>query len=181
VKRQEIEQLLPGIFQRTLHAGNPLGALLQVMEALHAPSEAALERLDAVFDPRRTREDFVPFLARWVDLARLFEFDSGRRVSMNQKRDPISSGLGSLRELIANASSLSQWRGTRKGLLLFLQIATANSDFDIEEQLTGADAELRSFHIRVCAPNETERHRALIERIIELEKPAYVTYELQFV
>ncbi len=106
--------------------------------------------------------------------------ESSNKVSIDQKRDPISSGLGNLRELIANAAYLSQWRGTKRGLLLFLQIATGTSNFEIEEQTTGANAPPRSFHIRVRAPRETELHRALIERIIQLEKPAYVTYELDF-
>jgi len=43
------------------------------MEALQAPDEAVLERLDAIFDPRRTTDEFVPFLAYWADLTRLFD------------------------------------------------------------------------------------------------------------
>jgi phage tail-like protein len=181
VKRREIEQLLPGVYQRTLHEGNPLVALLEVMEALHAPSEAILEQLDSIFDPRRTRDEFLPFLARWVDLNRLFEDAGGAQLSSEQLRDPVTSGLGRLRELIASAAYLSQWRGTKKGLLLFLQTATGASDFEIEEQTPGDDNQPRPFHLLVRAPAETLPHQALIERIIALEKPAYVTYELEFV
>ena len=47
MKRNEIEQMLPGIFQRTVQEGTPLFALLEVMEALPAPDEAALDQLDA--------------------------------------------------------------------------------------------------------------------------------------
>ena len=178
MKRREIEQLLPGIYQRTLHAGNPLVALLEVMEGLHAPSEAVLEQLDSIFDPRRTRDDFVAFLARWVDLSRLFEDAPDGKVSSDEVRDSISSGVGRLRELIANAAYLSQWRGTKKGLQLFLQIATGASAFEIEEQ--SGDDQLRPFHIHVRAPAATAPARILIERIITLEKPAFVTYELEF-
>jgi hypothetical protein len=34
--------------------------------------------------------------------------------------------------------------------------------------------------MRVIAPAGLEPHRPMLERIIELEKPAYVTYELRF-
>jgi hypothetical protein len=43
-----------------------------------------------------------------------------------------------------------------------------------------ADGKVKSFHIRITAPSELAGHRILIQRIVELEKPAYVTYELEF-
>jgi hypothetical protein len=49
MKRTEIEQMLPGIFQRTVQEGTPLLALLEVMEALPAPDETVLDQLDAFF------------------------------------------------------------------------------------------------------------------------------------
>ena len=45
MKQREIEQLLPGVFQRTAVPGSPLDALLGVMEGMHAPSEAVLAQL----------------------------------------------------------------------------------------------------------------------------------------
>ena len=80
----EIQRLLPGVFQRTLEPGRPLSALLDVMEALHAPSEAVLANLEALFNPYRTPDAFVPFLAQWVDVDL-----------------PVTTGLGCLRELVA--------------------------------------------------------------------------------
>ncbi|MGH9879962.1 MAG: phage tail protein [Pyrinomonadaceae bacterium] len=180
MQQSEIRQLLPEIFQRTLREGNPLTALLGVMEALHAPSEAVLDRLDAMFNPRRTTDPFVPFLAYWVDLDRLFEEEPTGKWQVGFSRHPMTSGLGRLRELIATAAYLSQWRGTKKGLLLFLQTATGSEDFNIDEQVPDKNGEPRPFHIKVTAPAESAPHEHLIERIIELEKPAYVTYELVF-
>ncbi|MBN1206798.1 MAG: hypothetical protein JXB05_18085 [Myxococcaceae bacterium] len=163
MRSAEILRVLPGVFQRTARSGSPLVALLGVMEALHAPSEATLEELDALFDPRRAPDRFVPFLARWVDLDL-----------------PVTTGLGRLRELVAAGVELSRWRGTARGLLLFLSTATGRRDFELEERVPGPDGLPRSFHIRVRAPAELSPHRPMLERIIELEKPAYVTYELHF-
>ncbi len=159
----EIERLLPGVIQRTIEDGTPLRGLIDVMSALQAPSEAALETLDANFDPRRAPERFVPFLARWVNLD-----------------VRVTTGLGRQRELIAAAAQLAQWRGTAKGLIRFLTIGTGVEGFRVEEQFPDETGAIRPFHVRIRAPLSTAAHRAMIEQIIEREKPAYVTYELRF-
>ena len=179
MKRNEIAQLLPAVFQRTLNEGNPLTGLLEVMEVLQAPSEDVLQRLDSFFDPRRTTDDFVPYLAYWADLTRLFDETLNVKDEYAFSRSSIASGLGHLRELIASAAYLSQWRGTRKGLLLFLQIATGFIDFDIQENVD-LKGQPRPFHISINAPKESAQYSNLILRIVELEKPAYATYELSF-
>jgi phage tail-like protein len=166
MKRVEIEQLLPGIFRRAVHSGGPLDGLLEGMEGLHSPSEEVLSHLDAIFDPRRTPDRFVPFLARMLDLDHLL-----RPV----QDEPISTGTGHLRELIAAASSLSKERGTAKGLVRYLETAVGVRGFRIDENTT------RAFHVRIQAPESCAAHRVLIQKIIEFEKPAYVTYDLEFV
>jgi len=179
MKRNEIAQLLPAVFQRTLKEENPLTGLLDVMEVLQAPSEDVLQRLDSYFDPRRTTDEFVPYLAYWADLTRLFDETLNLKDQFAFSRSSIASGLGRLRELIASAAYLSQWRGTKKGLLLFLQTATGFVDFDIQENVD-LNGQPRPFHVSIHAPKESAQYSNLIGRIVELEKPAYVTYELSF-
>lgn len=179
MKPAEIRQLLPAVFQETLTAGNPLSALLAVMAALHAPCEATLEQLAETFDPRRTDDPFVPFLARWVDLDWLLGMPNGeQRLSPGSGRVPLD--LGRLRELVASAAYLSQWRGTAKGLLVFLQIATGIHGFTIDEHVADDSGAPRPFHIRVHIPAGGEPLGSTIERIINFEKPAYVTWEPVF-
>jgi phage tail-like protein len=177
MKYTEIEQLLPEVFQRTLRPGLPLFALLEVMELLHVPSELALTHLDARFDPRRTPEEFVPFLARWIDLERLFAEEASQEKSPGRMR--LSTGLGRLRELIASGADLSKWRGTGRGLRRFLQIATGTNGYEILENVSST-GEPVPYHLLVMAPGTMESHRHLITQIIESEKPAYVTYEVCF-
>lgn len=179
MKRSAIERLLPFVFRRAVTEGSPLAALLAVMEALHEPSEAVLRRLDTSFDPRRTTEAFVPYLAGWVDLEPLFERGQ-RGGSAESMQQPLSTGLGRLRELGAAAALLSQWRGTPKGLLLFLETATGVRGFTLDERPLGPDGRPRPYHVRILAPHAAAPHRALIERIIEFEKPVHVTHELAF-
>jgi phage tail-like protein len=180
MKQKAIEVLLPEVFRRTVREGGPLAALLRTMEDLHEPSTEILGRLDAYVDPYRTPDAFVPYLARWLDLERLFDDPNDEYTAPGEGRNPISSGLGRLRELIAWAAVLSQRRGTRQGLLKFLEVATGVTGFVIDEEVPGPGGRPIPFHLRVRAPRAARIHRSLVERIITLEKPAYVTFDLDF-
>jgi len=92
VKQKQIKKLLPWVYQRTALPGNPLTALLEVMEGLHAPVEATLGQLDSIFDPRRTLDSFVPYLAGWVDLGGLLDVSRGGGISTSMT---FPTGLGS--------------------------------------------------------------------------------------
>jgi phage tail-like protein len=180
MKHEEIENLLPHVFQQTLRAGGPLKALLEVMELLHEPAEAVLAQLETYFNAYGTPDIFVPYLACWVDLDRFYPFYSAQPMEIQRTVDPISSGTGQLRELIAAAAYLSQWRGTAKGLKLFLETATGMNGFELLENVADENGNPRPFHIRIVAPPDAEAYIALIERIVKQEKPAYVSYELEF-
>lgn len=168
----EIATLLPEVVRRTATPGSPLAALLHVMEAQHAPSEAALATLDRYFDPYRAPAHFIPFLARWVDL----EWVLGSRAAADPA-GAFPSGLGRLRDLIASATDLARWRGTSRGLIRFLEVATGLDGFRVEEAPLGEDGRPRPFHLLVHSPPGAERYAALIRRIVDTEKPAYVTWE----
>ena len=176
MKQSEIARLLPAVYQQTLAEGQPLEGILAVMERLHEPSEEILEEIERYFDPYCTPVAFLPYLARWLDLDRVFP-EACRRGST-----PCNTGIaeGNLRELVAAATELSQWRGTRDGILRFLEIGTGIPGFEIQEMVRAPDGSTKPFHIRIVAPANSRSFRPLIERIIDQEKPAHVTYELIF-
>lgn len=177
MKRKEVEGLLPAVFQRAArHPGGPLSALLQVMADLPQPSEDVLARIETYFDPRRAPDRFVPYLAQWVDLGWLLTEPSAPDGSAAQS---LPSGMGLLRELVAAAAFLAKWRGTKPGLLRFLQVATGLRGFDLVENAMASGLP-RPYHLWIRAPKEAATYRAMLARIIESEKPAYVTYELTF-
>jgi len=166
VKQNEIALLLPEVFQRSL-AGSAMGAFLEVMQAFQAPDEAIVEELALWFDPYLTDERFLPFLASWVGLEPLLEVSAD---GAGVKRFP--SGVRRFRELLASAAMLAQWRGTCEGLLRFLEIATGMKGFRVEE------SRQRDFHLEVWAPAEAQIYKGLIEKIVEMEKPVYMTREI---
>jgi phage tail-like protein len=187
MKQDEIRKLLPGVFDRTVQPGNPLTALLAVMEVLQAPSEEVLAHLDTFFNPYMTPDGFVAYLAGWVDLE-MFLSEAPDDLAVTAPVAPslaaamptFPAGVGRLRELVASAAYLSKWRGTARGLLLFLETATGVQGFTVDEHVPGEDHLDIPYHIRVNAPAGTNPYEQMIRRIIQLEKPAYVTYELAF-
>lgn len=192
MKADAIASLLPEVFRATLKPREPLHALLQAMEALHDPVEHTLGELGSRFDPRRAPDRFVPLLARWVGLEDLLprsaaagpvhrRGDPRRKCTHPVSDEALPTGTGRLRELVARAAELSRWRGTARGLTAFLETATGLSGFVVLTQAVDSVGQPRPFHIQVEAPAAARCVAELIERIIELEKPAATTHEVVFV
>lgn len=168
---QHIARLLPGVFQRTLpstlpEAQSPLAALLTVMAALHEPPEAALSALERYFDAYTAPDAWVYYLASWLDLDPLY-VESSLRTDY-----AYAPGVGRLRVLLLAALHLANRRGTYRGLRQFLQVALGFEEFDVRE------ANHLPFHIQVYYPRAAAVYLPLMHRIVQMEKPAYVTYEL---
>ena len=177
MRRNEIALLLPEAYRDADEVKSPLDAILGAMEALHAPSERILDDLDARIDPRRATDDFMPYLSSWVDLDRYLDWSGAPGTS----EPHYAAGLSRLRELIAAASELGKWRGTMSGLIGFLETATGFSGFEIVENPRGPlGGPPRQFHILVRAPAAARPISDLVQRIVEEEKPAYLTFSLEF-
>jgi phage tail-like protein len=123
-------------------------------------------------DPRRTPEEFVPYLATWVDYAWLLLDPPDNPYAAVEQ--PFSGGLGRLRELVASAATESKWRGTSAGMVRILERATGVQGYRVEEIVTDQSGEQLPFRVRVVAPREAERYLDLVRRIVEHEKPAHV-------
>jgi phage tail-like protein len=166
MRHQAIERLLPAAYQRAATPGSVLSALLDVMEAMHAPDEAVLDSVDDLFAAYRTREQLVPFLARWLALDHLLP--RTRPGAAAQPPGPV----GRLRDLVAEGAVLAQLRGTPDGLRRTLEVATGVTGFAIEEPVD------RPYHFVVRVPSTAVDQLALVRRIVEAEKPAATTAEV---
>lgn len=173
-----IERLLPSAYQRAAVPGSVLAALLEVMEALHAPDEEILAGVDALFGPYTCRENFLPFLAGWVTLDYLVGVPRSRATEAGagvpRVDGPLLLPAERVRDLVDNAAELVRLRGTPEGLIRLLTVATGVAGFAVEEPPD------RPFHVVVVVPEAARRHEAVIALIVEREKPAATTFGLVF-
>ena len=173
MKREAIVERLPDVFkQAATGEGNPLAALLGAMEELHARDEDILAGFGRYIDPRRTTEEFVPYLAAWVDYAWLLLDPPDNPYAAVEQ--PFPGGLGRLRELVASAAAESKWRGTSAGMVRMLERATGVQGYRVEETVTDESGEQLPFRVHVVVPSEAEHYLDLVRRIVEHEKPAHV-------
>lgn len=138
-------------------------------------------RLHALFDPNRTPEGFLPWLASWTALALRADLSSERK-----------------RKLIARMIPLYRIRGTRKYveelLALHLEAMPAVTDFEIpaleigSHSMVGDDTCLGGgpphfFRVFLVAPllqaEALQAQCAMARSVIELAKPAHTYYELE--
>lgn len=183
MKRRDIARLLPEVFQRTLPEewwqenstgmpANLLGAFLTGMENLHGEAEETLEHPEYYLDPVLCQEKWLPFLAGWLDFARFLKHE--------EKRGWVfPGGSQRLRQLILEAPALNRERGTLPGLRRFLRIATGIDAIVISYRD-------RQYHMTVTCPPPDYASYGMpeavflewLQELVEAEKPAYVTYEI---
>jgi hypothetical protein len=171
MRRETIERLLPGVYQRAAEPGSPLSAVLDVMAGLHEPDERLLSAVDDLFAPYRTTEPLIRYLTGWVSLGYLLGADGGADGGANGWA-PLPIPPARLRNLVAESPRLARWRGTPGGLRWFLEIATGVNGFVVEEPVD------RAFHFVLHVPPQAEDQLGVIRRIVAMEKPAAATYEI---
>jgi phage tail-like protein len=173
--RAQVERLLPHVIRRAIEPKTPIDAMLGSMDQLLAPVVDVLDRVETYFHPYRTPDRFVAYLSSWVDLDRIVA------PSLETGGVPIDTPEPArARELIAAAASLSKWRGTARGLIRFIETATGVQGVEIEDPLIDSRGREVPFAFRVRVPGSARGHEPLIRRIVDFEKPAYVTFELTF-
>jgi phage tail-like protein len=148
-------QYLPPIY-----AADPfLGRFLLAFEGVLAPIEQTVDHFDLYLSPRTAPAYFLEHLARWLGIDLDEKWPSATR-----------------RALLAEAIELYRRRGTRWALSRHIEICTGVAPEIVEP-------EEQPFHFRVIlrVPAGQAVDRAAVERIIQADKPAHTTYELQTV
>lgn len=144
-----------------------LGRFLLIFESILSPIERTVDNLHYYFDAQMTPPEVLPWLASWLGLVLDERWPEARR-----------------RELIRAAVDLYEWRGTRRGLLEFLRLYTGFTPEIIETGVgrkTVTEDEAFRFVVRLRVPNPASLDRAVIESIIDAEKPAHAGYTLEIV
>lgn len=167
MQQDEIVSLLPRVVQRSVVAGEPLDALLGAMAGLQEPTEQLAREVQQLARPWQAPEAMLPYLARWLDVDGVLGLGGDGSYT-------LTGGSGQLRALLGSAAEIAQWRGTARGLALFLRSATGIDGFAIEETVLDDHGRPRPFVIRVIVPPAAADQRSVIDRVVALAKPAYV-------
>lgn len=140
--------------------------------------EETIDNIPALFDPRITPKDFLPWLASWAALTLRADLDEGEQ-----------------RAFIANIIQRYRRRGTKENLIELLKIFTQITP-DIDEdaipseefrkkfdQFKEGERPLHFFKVTVWltdpASETVQRKREIAQAIIDLEKPAHTFYEFE--
>ncbi len=163
-----------------------IGRFMKIFELAYQPAIDSFNLMWANLDPLTASKALLPFLAHWVAW-------------------PIDSiwNLDQQRRLIRRAIELYRWRGTRKGLRLYLHLYTGlpldehlpneadkhisisepfGQSFILGEAKIGtavlAGGQPYHFVVRLRSDRANNIREELVRLVIEQEKPAYCTYEL---
>ena len=164
-----------------------IGRFLKIFEQAFEPAVQALDVFWAYLDPFTTPKALLPFLAHWV------AWPVDPRWSHQKQR-----------RLIRQAMEIYRWRGTRRGLRLYLHLYTdlpldENIPQEVDKHISiqeifgdgfvlntthiGHDSIIggvRPYHFIVTLRPDSgvQVDERLVRHIIEQEKPAFCTYEL---
>lgn len=145
---------LPGIYHTDF-----MSRFLAMFESILVPIEWNVDNFDLYLSPKTAPVDFLPWLANWFELAFDDTWDEAQR-----------------RTLLAEAHQLFARRGTRWALRRILEIYL-ECDLEIDDQ----DPDLEPFTFAVnISLRERDVDTGLIERIVDMNKPAHTTYKLRF-
>lgn len=164
-----------------------VGRFLKIFEQAFEPAVQALDAMWAYLDPLTAPSSMLPFLSYWVAW-------------------PVEQhwSLSRQRYLIRQAMEIYRWRGTRRGLRLYLHLYTglpldehipreADKHISIEEIFgegfvlsstqMGEDSIIGGgqpyhFVVRLRPDADVRVDEQVVRNIIEREKPAFCTYEL---
>jgi phage tail-like protein len=131
--------------------------MLLIYEALWEPLEWRETHIDYYFDAQTAPAPFLPWLATWLGLALDRHWPEERR-----------------RQLLAEAMDLYRWRGTQYGLQRMLEVCTGLSSTITEDAQTPF-----VFRISIRVPKDSNIRTEMIERLVEMHKPAHVGYVLE--
>ena len=153
-----------------------MGRFLMIFESVLEPIQNVVDNVSYHFDPALTPQDFLPWLASWVDVVLDESWPIERR-----------------RALVASAVELYQWRGTRRGMREYLRVYTGvepkiteefggfplneNSRLGLNTTLGSGQHNVFTVTLELDDPDSLNVQH--IKTIIEAEKPAHAAYRLE--
>lgn len=145
---------LPGIYHTDF-----MSRFLALFESILVPIEWNVDNFDLYLSPETAPIDFLPWLANWFEIV----FDDTWNAAQR-------------RTLLAEAHRLYARRGTQWALHRILEIYL-DCELEIDDQ--DPDLDPFTFAVNINLP-ERDVDADLVERIVDMNKPAHTTYKLRF-
>ena len=188
-------QYLPGVFSdpaaetpgTPAFLGRFLLAFEQILLGLDGGEGEPQQGLDEIithlptlFDPERTRGDFLQWLASWAALSLRADWTLDQQRGFLAKIVPLYRGRGTkdnLAELLKIYTGLDPV--ITEGADSPFQIGL-NSTIGVDTQIGGAVPHRFSVTVNMPEPDQSQigRQRQIVVALIELQKPAHTTYDL---
>lgn len=144
---------LPGIFQDS----DFLGRYLKIFETIWEPQEWRISHVSMYFDPHTCPPEMLEWLASWLDLAVNNHWPEARR-----------------RRLLAEATDLYRWRGTRYGMIRMIEVCTGLTPDISDDRATPF-----LFRVQLQIPPESDVDATLIDDLVRFHKPAHAGYTIE--
>lgn len=145
---------LPGIYHTDF-----MSRYLAIFESILVPIQWNIDNFDLFLSPGTAPGEFLQWLAGWFDVVFNDSWTEAQR-----------------RTFLQNAHQFFARRGTRWALTRLLEIYLG-----VAPEIDDTSSKLDPFTFAVNIPlRENQVKRNLIERLIDLHKPAHTTYKLRF-
>ena len=163
-------ELLAPLLGEPMSSDPFLRRLLGIFEPSLWPIIETLDSFAAYLDPYTASEEFMHWLAAWLDIALDEAWPADRQ-----------------RRLVASAVVMYRWRGTRRGMLEYLTayLGTVPEVIDeaervevTDEPVVGGEPISPMFRVIVNGP-APEEELSRLRAIVELAKPAHAGYRIE--
>jgi phage tail-like protein len=145
---------LPGIYQDDF-----MSRFLALFESILFPIEWNIDNFDLFLDPGTAPAEFLPWLMNW------YELSFNATWSENQRR-----------RLLKEANQIYARRGTRWALSRVLEIYLGQAPDIIENS---ENLNPYTFKVKIPLPRKSV-NQELIEQLINVNKPAYTDYSVEY-
>jgi phage tail-like protein len=157
-------QFLPVAFQKSDENGRGaddpndfLSRFLQIFETIWEPLEQRQDHIAMFFSPRSCPASWLPWLASWVGIA----------------VDPALPEPRA-RALVMNGMRIGQWRGTRKGLSLAIEV-----HLGLQPDIVERPDEPNVFRVRVKLPRDSADLLPALRELVQAYKPAHMGFVIE--
>jgi phage tail-like protein len=178
-----LESFLPEIFREggSSQLGPEVRRLLDIIEAVFADLDGAVDSLPDLFDPQSAPADFLPWLASWMALVLRADWDESQQRAVLTKIIPLYAKRGTKSGIEEYLKIYAGEGVTIKDELLPMQIGTT-STVGVDTMVGGQPPYFFIVNVAFDEPDPEKLKLKVkaVRDVLDIEKPAHTFYQLNF-